>query len=133
MTRYLLDTNVLSELIRHPQGKTAKRLAKVGEANVCTSIVVAAELRYGCAKAGSHRLQAAVEDLLDEIEVLPLEVPADTEYGRIRAELEASGQTVGGNDLMIAAHAHTLDATIVTANVREFRRVRGLKVENWVD
>ena len=133
MTRYLLDTNVLSELLRHPQGKTAKRLAKAGERNVCTSVIVAAELRYGCAKAGSPRLREAVENLLEEIEVLPFEIPADAEYGKIRAELEASGRTIGSNDLLIAAHAHSLDATIVTANVREFQRLRGLKVENWLD
>jgi tRNA(fMet)-specific endonuclease VapC len=93
---------------------------------------VAAELRYGCAKAGSPRLQKAVEDLLGEIEVLPFEAPADAEYGRLRAELEAAGKTIGGNDLLIAAHAYALGATVVTANVQEFKRVRRLKVENWL-
>jgi tRNA(fMet)-specific endonuclease VapC len=64
--------------------------------------------------------------------VLPLEVPADTEYGRIRAELEAAGRPIGGNDLLIAAHAYATGATIVTANTGEFKRVRGLSVENWL-
>ena len=132
MTRYLLDTNIISDLIRNPQGKAAKQIAKAGEENVCTSIIVAAELRYGCAKTGSRRLQEAVENLLGEIEVLPIEVPADAEYGRIRAELEAAGKPIGSNDLLIAAHVHTLGATMVTANVEEFKRVRGLKVENWL-
>ena len=128
----MLDTNIISDLIRNPQGKAAKRVAKVGEDNICTSIIVAAELRYGCAKSGSARLLKAVEYLLGEIEVLPLAIPADTEYGGIRAELEAAGKPIGGNDLLIAAHAYATDATIVTANTDEFRRIRGLKVENWL-
>ncbi len=132
MTRYMLDTNIISDLIRNPQGKAAKRVAKVGEDNICTSIIVAAELRYGCAKSGSDRLLKVVEDLLGEIDILPLEIPADSEYGGIRAELEAAGRPIGGNDLLIAAHAYATGAIIVTANADEFKRVRGLKVENWL-
>ena len=132
MTRYMLDTNIISDLIRNPHGKAAKRIAKVGEDSICTSIIVAAELRYGCAKSGSERLLKAVEDLLGEIAVLPLDVPADTEYAGIRAELEAAGKPIGSNDLLIAAHAYATGATIVTANTAEFKRIRGLKVENWL-
>ena len=132
MTRYMLDTNIISDLIRNPQGRAAKRIAKVGEHNICTSIVVAAELRYGCAKSGSKRLIKAVEDLLGEIGVLPFDVPADAEYGAIRAELEAAGTPIGSNDLLIAAHACATGATIVTANADEFKRVRGLTVESWL-
>ncbi|NVN84623.1 MAG: type II toxin-antitoxin system VapC family toxin [Rhodopseudomonas sp.] len=133
MKRYFLDTNILSDLIRNPQGKAARRIAKVGEAAICTSIVVAAELRYGCAKSGSARLCKAVEDLLGEIEVLPFEAPADADYGDIRVTLEAAGTPIGSNDLLIAAHARALGATIVTANTQEFKRVRGVKVENWLE
>jgi tRNA(fMet)-specific endonuclease VapC len=132
LTLYMLDTNIISELIRNPQGKTAKRIARVGEANICTSIIVAAELRYGCAKSGSSRLLRAVEDVLDEINILPFDVPADAEYGGIRAELEAAGKPIGSNDLLIAAHACATGATVVTANGDEFKRIRGLKVENWL-
>ncbi|MDI1347224.1 MAG: type II toxin-antitoxin system VapC family toxin [Pseudolabrys sp.] len=140
MTRYLLDTNILSDLIRNPQGKAARRIGKqigkAGEASVCTSVIVAAELRYGCAKiakkSGSPRLSKAVEDLLSEIEVLPFEPPADVDYGDIRAALEAAGTPIGGNDLLIAAHARALGAIVVTANVAEFKCVRGVKVENWL-
>jgi tRNA(fMet)-specific endonuclease VapC len=128
----MLDTNIISDLIKNPQGKAAKRIAKVGEDTICTSIIVAAELRYGCAKSGSERLLKAVEDLLGEIAVLPLDVPADTEYAGIRAELEAAGKPIGSNDLLIAAHAYATGATIVTANTAEFKRIRGLKVENWL-
>ena len=132
MTRYMLDTNILSDLIRNPQGRAARRIAKVGENNICTSIIVAAELRYGCAKSGSAKLHKVVEDLLSEIDVLPFEAPADAGYGAIRASLETAGTPIGGNDLLIAAHAKALGATIVTANTQEFRRVRDVKVENWL-
>ena len=128
----MLDTNIISDLIRNPQGRAAKRIAKLGEDNICTSIIVAAELRYGSAKSGSKRLLKAVEDLLGEISVLPFDVPADAEYGGIRSELEAAGKPIGGNDLLIAAHAYATGATIVTANTSEFKRIRGLNVENWL-
>jgi tRNA(fMet)-specific endonuclease VapC len=128
----MLDTNVISDLVRNPQGRTAKRIAKVDERALCTSIIVAAELRYGCAKSGSARLLKAVEDVLGEIEVLPFDVPADAEYGTIRSELEAAGRPIGSNDLLIAAHARAAGATMVTANEAEFKRVRGLRIENWL-
>jgi tRNA(fMet)-specific endonuclease VapC len=132
LTLYMLDTNIISDLIRNPQGKAAKRIARIGENNICTSIIVAAELRYGCTKSGSTRLLKAVEDLLGEIDVLPFDVPADAEYGGIRAELEQAGKPIGSNDLLIAAHAYATGATIVTANTDEFKRVRGLNTENWL-
>jgi tRNA(fMet)-specific endonuclease VapC len=132
LTLYLLDTNIISDLIRNPKGKAAKRIARVGEDTVCTSIIVAAELRYGCAKSGSSRLLEAVEDLLGEINILPFDVPADADYGGIRAELEAIGKPIGSNDLLIAAHARATGAIIVTANADEFKRIPGLKVENWL-
>jgi len=125
---YMLDTNIVSELARNPHGTVAKRIAKVGPDAIC----VAAELRYGCAKKGSPRLLAQIDAILAGVQVLALDVPADAEYGGIRAELEAAGQPIGPNDLLIAAHAYALDAVLVTANVREFSRVRALKVENWL-
>jgi tRNA(fMet)-specific endonuclease VapC len=128
----MLDTNIISDLIRNPRGKAAKRIARVGEDNICTSVIVAAELRYGCAKSGSRRLLKAVEDLLGEINVLAFDVPADANYGEIRAELETAGKPIGGNDLLIAAHAYAIGAAVVTANTAEFKRIRGLKVENWL-
>jgi len=128
----MLDTNIISDLLRNPKGKAAKQIARVGDDNICTSIIVAAELRYGCAKSGSSRLLEAIEDLLGEINILPFDVPADAEYGGIRAELEAAGKPIGSNDLLIAAHAYATGATIVTANTSEYKRIRGLKVENWL-
>jgi tRNA(fMet)-specific endonuclease VapC len=132
LTRYMLDTNIVSELIRNPQGRAARQIGKVGEDNICTSIIVAAELRYGCAKSGSKRLLKALEDLLAEINVLPFDVPADAEYGAIRSKLEVTGKPIGGNDLLIAAHAYTTGAIIVTANIAAFKRIPGLNVENWL-
>lgn len=131
--RYMLDTNALSDLIRNPGGKAAAHVRRVGEDAVCTSIVVAAELRYGAARKGSATLTRRVEALLADIAVLPFDEPADAEYGRIRAGLEAAGQGIGGNDLFIAAHARSLGFTLVTANEREFRRVPELPVENWME
>ena len=132
MTRYMLDTNILSELARNPHGVVAKRIAQVGGDAVCASIVTAAELRFGCAKKGSPRLLRQVEAVLEGVEVLPFDVPADAEYAGIRAELEAAGTPIGPNDLLIAAHARALGTTLVTANISEFSRVRELKVENWL-
>src|SRR6202051_4940339 len=128
----MLDTSIISDLIRNPHGNAAKRIARAGEDNVCTSIIVAAELRYGCAKSGSKRLLKAVEDVLGEINVLPLDVPAGAAYGGKRSQVEAAGKLIGSNDLLIAAQAYATGATIVTANTDEFKRIRGLKVENWL-
>lgn len=128
----MLDTNIVSELARNPQGAVATRIGEVGADAICVSIITAAELRYGCAKKGSPRLLAQIEAILDSITVLALDVPADTEYGGIRAELESAGKPIGPNDLFIAAHAYALDATLVTANTGEFSRIRALRVENWI-
>ena len=130
--RYLLDTNVVSDLVRQPRGGVAQRIRQVGEANVCTSIVVAAELRFGAVKKGSPRLTAQVEAVLGVLEVLPLEPPADAVYGSLRARLERLGQPIGGNDLLIAAQTVALGCTLVTDNEREFTRIAELRVENWL-
>ncbi|MDR0780264.1 MAG: type II toxin-antitoxin system VapC family toxin [Pseudomonadales bacterium] len=133
MSGYLLDTNILSDVIRRPDGLAARRIEQVGPKGIFTSIIVAAELRYGCAKKGSPKLLAKVEGILATIPVLPLDIPSDTEYGGIRAELEDAGQPIGMNDLLIAAHACALGLTLVTDNTREFSRIRGLKIENWLE
>ena len=120
-------------MIRNPFGSAARRVETMDPKDLCTSIVVAFELRYGCAKKGSAKLSAKVESILGTIPVIPLDVPADTNYGGIRAELEAAGQTIGLNDLLIAAHACALNVTLVTDNIREFQRVRGLNLANWLE
>jgi tRNA(fMet)-specific endonuclease VapC len=132
LTRYLLDTNILSDLARKPQGDVANHIRRVGDANVCTSIVVAAELRFGAAKKQSTRLTAQIETLLRGIEIIPFEVPADAAYAYIRAKLELQGKPIGANDLMIAAHSLALSCVLVTDNVREFSRISDLTCVNWL-
>jgi len=129
---YLLDTNIISDMIRNPSGMVAQQIAQRGENSVCTSIVVACELRYGARKKGSAPLAARVEAILSVLEVLPLDEDADRHYARIRAELEANGTPIGPNDLLIAAQALALDLTVVTANSGEFSRIPNLTVENWL-
>jgi tRNA(fMet)-specific endonuclease VapC len=132
MERYLLDTNILSNAIRDPKGRIAERIAQTGQLATCTSIIVAAELRFGAAKRGSRRLTARVAELLDTIDVVAFEPPADIAYAELRARLERAGSPIGANDLLIAAHALALDLTLVTANEREFSRVPDLRIENWL-
>ncbi len=129
---YLLDANILSDLVRHPNGIVAKHIERVGSAEVCTSIVVAAELRYGAAKKASQKLTARVEGVLMRVRVEPFEAPADAAYGVLRCHLEKKGRLIGANDLFIAAHAIALRCTLVTANEREFVRIDGLICENWL-
>jgi len=130
--RYLLDTNIFSDLIRNPQGRIAERIAEAGEASICTGTIVAAELRYGAEKLGSEKLSNRVELILSAIEILPLASPADREYGKLRHYLNSKGAPIGPNDMLIAAHALAAGLTLVTANVGEFSRVPGLSVENWL-
>lgn len=129
--RYLLDTNVVSQLVRRPGGALAKRVAALEPGSVAISVIVAAELRYGIQRRGSARLTEQLEAVLSAIDVISLEEPADWHYGAIRADLERSGQPIGPNDLLIAAHARALGATLVTNNVREFHRVPDFVVEDW--
>lgn len=103
--RYLLDTNIVSDLVRRPQGRIAEQIREVGEAQVCTSVIVAAELRYGAAKKGSERLTAQLDAVLEALDILPFETPADAVYGLVRARLGRAGQPIGANDLLVAAHA----------------------------
>lgn len=130
---YLLDTSILSNLIRDPAGSVARRIAEKGEKTVCTSIVVACELRFGAEKKQSAVLRARVEELLTAIDVLALDVDSDFYYAGIRAKLEAAGTPIGPNDLLIAAHARSLDLVLVSANIKEFSRVPELSVENWLE
>jgi tRNA(fMet)-specific endonuclease VapC len=130
--RYLLDTNVVSDLVRQPGGRIAARIAEVGESAICTSVIVAAELRYGAEKRNSPRLTRQVKAVLQAMLVLPIEPPVDERYGELRYHLEERGTPIGGNDLLIAAHALVLGICLVTDNTREFSRVPGLIVENWL-
>ena len=131
--RYLLDTDVVSHLARDPAGTAARRLLAAGIDSAAVSIVVASEIRFGLAKSGSRRLAERMSQILDRIEILPLEPPTDEHYAEIRNTLERAGTPIGPNDLLIAAHARALELVIVTGNAREFSRVPGLEVENWLE
>ena len=129
---FVLDTNIISDLVRNPRGESARRLAEVADAEIATSVIVAGELRYGCVRGGSVRLTERIEAVLREIAVLPLGPEVSTHYGEIRSALEVRGMTIGQNDLWIAAQARCAGAVLVTGNEGEFRRVEGLAVENWL-
>jgi tRNA(fMet)-specific endonuclease VapC len=129
---YLLDTSILSHLIRQPQGIVATRIAEVGEANVLTSVIVACELRYGAAKRGSRRLTRQIEAVLGAMTIRPLESDVERVYASIRVALEKKGTPIGAHDMLIAARARAIGAVCVTDNVAEFTRVPALKVENWL-
>jgi len=133
MPRYLLDTNILSDLVRHPQGRIATCIAQVGERAVCTSMIVASELRFGAAKRNASKLTAQVEAILAAIDIRPFDTPADREYAKLRLHLEQAGTPIGPNDMLIAAHALATKSTLVTANTGEFSRVPGLAVKNWLE
>jgi tRNA(fMet)-specific endonuclease VapC len=132
VTRYLLDTNIVSDLVKNPGGLAAARISEVGDRNVVTSIIVAAEIRIGLAKRLSASLAAQTEAVLSGLKVLPFEQPAEETYGTLRADLESRGRPISANDMLIAAHALALRCTLVTDNVREFSQVRLLTIENWL-
>jgi tRNA(fMet)-specific endonuclease VapC len=129
---YLLDSNILSDLVRNPQGTVAGQITRAGENSICTSVIVAAELRYGASTSNSAKLAERIDIILSALEILPLETPADHHYAALRHYLTREVALIGPNDLLIAAHALASDLTVVTTNVGEFSRIPGLKVENWL-
>jgi tRNA(fMet)-specific endonuclease VapC len=129
---YLLDTNILSDIIKNPRGSAAQKIRSVGSEVVFTSIIVASELQFGIRKKSSVQLTERVERLLESIEVLNFKSPSDIHYGEIRHYLQKAGTPIGPNDLLIAAHALAENLVVVTDNTKEFNRVPGLQVENWL-
>ena len=130
--QYLLDTNIISELVKNPQGIVAQKINNIGDNKICTSIIVVSEIRFGVEKRQSKKLSQQVEAILSAIEILPLNSPADTHYAKLRTYLEKEGTPIGANDMLIAAHALSLGLTLVSANEKEFKRVPKLVVENWI-
>ena len=100
--------------------------------SIAISSISAAELAYGVAKSGSNKNRAALEMFLAPLDVVPFDEHAIWQYGRLRAELEKQGHPIGPIDTMIAAHALAIDTTLVTNNTREFAKVEGLRLDNWV-
>ena len=128
----MLDTNIVSDLVRNPTGKVAQKVAEVGQSRICFSAIVSAELRFGGFRSGSAALNRKIEAILSVVKTIAFDAPADVEYARIRHHLSTRGIIIGGNDLWIAAHAVALRLPLVTNNVREFSRVPGLVIENWL-
>lgn len=132
--RYMLDTNIVSAVMRSPIDSAVRRaFDSVLAKDICVSIVTAAELKFGLANRYSAKLAERLDALFEIVEIISFEQPADMHYADIRAYLSSSGQPIGSNDLMIAAHARSLDLVLVTNNLREFSRVPNLRVENWLD
>jgi tRNA(fMet)-specific endonuclease VapC len=130
--RYLLDTNIVSDMMNNPQGRVMASIAEVGEDRVFTSILVVSEIRYGIEKKGSQKLVVRLREILEGLPVERFETPADEHYAFIRNATKKNGTSVGQMDMLIAAHAQALDAILVTGNEREFSYVPGLKIENWL-
>ena len=129
---YLLDTNTCVDVIRRRPDAAFRRLDETAADEVALSVITALELEIGALRAQGRRYSDAVRRFLGEFSILPLEDSAREAYGRLRTGLERRGEAIGAHDMLIAAHALALDATLVTNNEREFRRVKGLKIENWV-
>ena len=128
---YLLDTNTVADLMRHPGGQVAARLATIDAGSVVISPVVACEIAFGLARFEVPRLKTAWSLILAALPIVPMGDELVQPYASVRRALEAAGTPIGPNDLLIA-HALALDAVVVTDNVREFSRVPGLQVENWL-
>lgn len=130
---FILDTNIISHLIRNPAGLVSQRIRTLDIQSVATSIIVAGELEFGVQRKESEKLSAAIKAVLDIIKPLPLAHPdLAHHYGNIRLFLERNGTPIGQNDLWLAAHTVTLGATLVSDNEREFQRVPQLALENWL-
>jgi len=129
--QYLLNSNIISALIRDPKGPVTTRIAGVGERNIFTSIVVSSEIKFGVKRNGSHALRSRVQNVLNRMFTADLSVPSDTRYADIRASLENMGTPVPPNDYFVAAHAVATDSVLVSAD-EHFKRIDGLKLENWL-
>lgn len=129
--RFMLDTNIVSAIVRDPRGQVFEKLMDVGEANVFISIITHGEIWYGIRKNWSEELEKKVSAVTKRLYVAPLNLPSDQRYAEVRLALR-QGKNIGQNDLWLAAHALALDVVLVTNNEREFSRVAGLKVENWL-
>jgi tRNA(fMet)-specific endonuclease VapC len=129
---YLLDTNVCVDYLTGRYPAVVERIRKSSPDDLRLSAVVVAELRYGADHSAHRRMNhGRIDVLVAEIDCLDFDLEAAVAYGRLRAALEAAGKPIGPNDMLIGAHALSQGLTLVTDNVKEFRRIRGLNVETW--
>jgi tRNA(fMet)-specific endonuclease VapC len=130
--RFMLDTNTCIHAIKHRPPEVLASLRAHESAGLGVSSITVAELAYGVAKSGSARNHKALQQFLEPLTIADFDRAAAASYGRVRAHLEAAGTPIGPLDTQIAAHALALDVTLVSNSVREFARVPGLRLENWV-
>ena len=130
---YILDTNIISYIIKNRDFSLIDKFETISKKHkIGVSSITVAELYYGVRKRGSGKLEALVSEFLLPLERYPFDENAAFEYGNIRSDLESKGNTIGPNDLFIAAHTKSLNAVLVTNNVKEFERVENLVIENWI-
>ena len=129
---YLLDTNILSDVAHDPTGPVARKLDEIDPDSIVSSVVVAAEVWFGVENNPSYRSRARTESFMETVRVLGMGPEVVRVYGRVRAEMQKSGRSLGPNDMLIAAHALSLDATLVTDDAKAFAQVPGLRIENWL-
>ena len=130
--KLMLDTNICIYLIRQHPASVLERFASHPVGNVGLSVVTLAELEYGVTKSGRpERNREALEQFVSPLEVTSFDRPAAAAYGRLRTALEKKEQPIGSLDLLIAAHAISLDVRLITHNVKEFGKVPGLRIEDW--
>jgi tRNA(fMet)-specific endonuclease VapC len=134
--KYLLDTHIISHMMRDANGIAAQHFIQIAKRSdapgICTSVVVQCELLFGLARRPNPRLEMAYERVIQSLEVLALDSETASYYAQLRTALETQGTPIGPNDTLIAAHALALDCTLVIGNEAEFRRVPGLRVDNWL-
>lgn len=131
--RYLLDTNICMYIAREKPAAVAARFAELQTGEAAISVITWGELRFGAEKSKRRReVLAMLDEFASLVPVMPMPRDAGDRYAAIRAGLESAGTPIGNNDLWIAAHALAADITLVTNNGREFRRVAGLRIDNWV-
>ena len=131
--KYMLDTNIIAYAKNNRPEVVLKQFQAHDPSDLCISAITMAELEYGACKSSKpEKNRLALMLFLANIEVIPFDGAAAREYGQIRYDLSSRGELIGANDLLIAAHAKSLNLILVTNNGREFERVNGLKVENWV-
>ena len=134
MLRYLLDTNICIYIAKQQPESVLEKLNHLNVGEVGMSVVTYGELFYGACKSSySQKSLNILSDLVNYIPVLPIPINAGEYYGKARKALEAQGKPIGNNDLWIAAHAESLDITLVSNNIKEFSRIPSLKLENWVE
>jgi len=132
MKRYMLDTDMCSYIIKEHPESVRQRFQTLAMEQLCVSVVTYAELIYGVERSSSRRInRPIIEDFVRHLDVMNWDTEAADQYGVIRAELEAAGTPIGAMDMMIAAHAKSIKAVLVTNNQKHFTKVKGLKIDNW--